>query len=66
LWGTIDFHDMKKILWKVNSAQLFGYKILQNIFFYVPPNKEIHKGFEQLEGEKMMMIFLVNYPFKWI
>jgi len=39
---------------KVNgSTQLFGCKVNvpQNIFFYVPHNKEIHTGLEQLGGE---------------
>ncbi len=37
---------------EVNSNQsCLATNILQNIFFYVPQKKEIHKGLEQNEGE---------------
>ncbi len=30
---------------------------MNNVFFYVEVNKEIHTGSEQLEAEKMMTVF---------
>ncbi len=54
-----DFHSMEKNTMEVNGyQQLLVTNILQNIFFCVQQNKEIHTGLEQHEGEYMMTITL--------
>ncbi len=53
-----DFHSMKKkekkkktLLESMGTRNLLVMNILQNIFFYVEVNKEIHTGSEQLKAE---------------
>ncbi len=46
----IDFHGMGENTMEINSNCMVT-NILQNIFFRVLQNKEIHTGLEQHEGE---------------
>ncbi len=52
-WGTIDFHSIffsyYGSQWCPQNSLITNF--LQNIFFYVRQNKEIHTGLELIEDE---------------
>ncbi len=46
--NSIDFHSMENILWKsMGTSNCLVIHIIQNIFFCVQQNTEIHTGLEQ-------------------
>jgi len=47
----------EKILWKsLGPINCLVTHILQMIFLFVQQKKETHTGFEELEGEKIMIV----------